>query len=209
MDADRAPITELLKGTLSDLLGCPLRRSHAGAGGRRADLPPAMLPGLRRGGHRPPGLGDEVQLRALLPGAPGPHTGREPRRAPTTAAGCLDASCPRSVPPETGVNLDETQHAGSGSLTAPSDSGTIAAPEQGFCPRRGSRIWPWRRPALTENWPYVTYDLGGRHAVRATVALAALTASRRPRHCRHRAQRRDSGGLERNDGELERCLTVQ
>jgi len=43
------------------------------------------------------GLGDPVQLRALLPGTQGPHTGRKTRRAPAAATGRLGVSCLRAV----------------------------------------------------------------------------------------------------------------
>ena len=72
-------------------------------------LGPTTLRPLRDSRYGSAGLGDPVQLRTLLPGTPGPHTGRKTRRAPTTAAGSLELMSTRDQHQKPGVNLDETQ----------------------------------------------------------------------------------------------------
>jgi len=60
--------------------------------------------------RRPPFGAGRTGITTVLPGAPGPHPGRETCRSPATAAGRLEQlMAPRDPYQKLGVNLDETQ----------------------------------------------------------------------------------------------------
>ena len=75
-------------------------KSSGAIGSIRRSLGPAALSRFRGGRGRPSGLGGPVQLRTVLPGAPGPHPSRETCRPSAAAAGRLVSSCLRVIHPK-------------------------------------------------------------------------------------------------------------